>query len=63
MGGGVMQQVQLFLRVRQAAQQFLNGYIQVPALGAQMHNYIVPPGLGSQAGVLGALALARHAVA
>jgi len=61
MGGGVMQQVQLFPQVRQATQQLLNGYIQVPALGAQMDNYIVPPGLDSRAGVLGALALARHA--
>ncbi|HQN00251.1 MAG TPA: fructokinase, partial [Candidatus Hydrogenedentes bacterium] len=36
-------------------------YIQSPAILENMDQYIVPPGLGNRAGVLGALALARAA--
>jgi fructokinase len=60
MGGGVMQQTQLFPLLRHEVQQLLNGYVQVPALGSEIEHYIVPPALGSQAGVLGAIALARQ---
>jgi fructokinase len=59
LGGGVMQQAQLLPLVRQRVQQLLNDYVQVPALGARIDDYIVPPELGTRAGVLGALALAR----
>ena len=59
MGGGVMQQAQLFPLVRQEVQRLLNGYLQIPALGTRIDDYIVPPMLGNRAGVLGALALAR----
>jgi fructokinase len=61
MGGGVMQQPQLFPLLRQNVQQLLNGYLQVPALLHQIDGYIVPPALGNRAGVLGALALAQEA--
>jgi fructokinase len=37
----------------------LNNYIQVSELRARLDDYIVPPALGDQAGVLGALALAH----
>jgi fructokinase len=37
----------------------LNNYIQVSELHARLDHYIVPPALGDQAGVLGALALAH----
>lgn len=62
LGGGVMSQPQLFPLVRQKIQQQLNGYVQSPAILAEIDRYIVPPGLGSQAGVSGAIALAQQAL-
>ncbi len=59
LGGGVMAQRQLFPLVRQKTQAYLNGYIQSPAILREIDKYIVSPGLGSRAGVLGALALAQ----
>jgi fructokinase len=61
MGGGVMEQRQLFPLVRRRVRDLLNGYLQVPSILDQIDEYIVPPGLGSQAGVLGAIALAQQA--
>lgn len=49
MGGGVMKHAGMFAKVRAHAAQMLNGYVPVPP--------IVPPGLGDNAGVLGAVAL------
>ncbi len=63
MGGGVMNQQHLFPRIRKRVQRLLNGYIQHEALRSEIDSYIVPPGLGSRAGVLGALALAARALA
>ncbi len=63
MGGGVMSQEHLFPRIRKRVQRLLNGYIQHEALRSEIDSYIVPPGLGSRAGVLGALALAARALA
>jgi fructokinase len=60
-GGGVMQQPQLFPLVRRRVQELLNNYLPVPAILDHIDDYIVPPGLGDQAGVLGAMALAEHA--
>ncbi len=60
LGGGVMQAM-LFPRVRREVRALLNGYIAVPALTEGLDRYIVPPGLGDRAGVLGAIALAQHA--
>jgi fructokinase len=59
MGGGVMHQAHLFPRLRHEVHQLLNDYIQVPELRDQLDAYIVPPVLGDQAGVLGAIALAH----
>jgi fructokinase len=59
MGGGILHQEQVFPRVRHEVRQLLNNYIQVPELHVQLDDYIVPPALGDQAGVLGALALAH----
>jgi fructokinase len=61
MGGGVMEQRQLFPLVRGRVRELLNGYLQVPAILDQIDEYIVPPGLGNRAGVLGAIALAQQA--
>ena len=60
LGGGVMQQKQLFPLIRNNIKQYLNGYIQVPAM-KNLRDYLVPPALGEQAGILGALALAKQA--
>ncbi len=59
LGGGVMQQPHLFPIVRERVQALLNGYVQSPAILEHIDSYIVPPGLGSRAGVLGAIALAQ----
>jgi fructokinase len=61
MGGGVMQQPRIFPLVRQEVQALLNRYIHAPEILERIDEYIVPPGLGDQAGVLGAIALAEEA--
>jgi fructokinase len=61
LGGGVMAQRHLFPRLRVKVLQRLNGYVRAPAVLEGIDGYIVPPGLGSQAGVLGAIALAIEA--
>ena len=61
MGGGVMEQRQLFPLVRGRVRELLNGYLQAPAIMDRIDEYIVPPGLGNRAGVLGAIALAQQA--
>ncbi len=61
LGGGVMDQPQLFPLVRAEVQRLLNGYVQMPAVLTEMDAYIVPPALGGRAGVLGALALGELA--
>lgn len=62
LGGGVSQQPQLLTLIRQKTQATLNGYVQSPAILEAIDTYIVPPGLGNRAGVLGAIALAQHKV-
>ncbi len=61
LGGGVMQQPQLFDLLRKEFARIMNGYIRRDEILHQLHSYIQPPGLGSQAGVLGALVLAEQA--
>jgi fructokinase len=58
LGGGVMRQADLFGRIRREVLELLNGYIQAPEILERIDQYIVPPGLGGNAGVLGAIALA-----
>jgi fructokinase len=58
LGGGVMHQEGLFPKIRRKFSDLLNGYIQSPALSEGLEEYILPPALGSRAGVLGAIALA-----
>jgi fructokinase len=62
MGGGVMSQAQLFPLLRSKVQALLNRYVQAPQILEDIEHYIVPPGLGAQAGVLGAIALAYSAL-
>jgi len=59
MGGGVMHQQQLFPMIRRYVLELLNGYLQAERVIADIDNYILPPGLGDRAGVLGAIALAE----
>jgi fructokinase len=57
-GGGVGQLPHLLPKVRQRTRDLINGYIQSSFILENIESYIVPPGLGNRAGVLGALALA-----
>ena len=60
LGGGVAQQTQMFPLIHQKVPQILNGYIHAPQILERITEYIVPPGLGGRAGVLGAIALAEQ---
>lgn len=62
LGGGVMGQEFLFPMIRQKVKEALNGYVQSPAVGEDISKFIVPPGLGTRSGMLGAIALARRAL-
>jgi fructokinase len=59
-GGGVAQQPQLMPLIRTKTVASLNSYVQSPAILEEIDTYIVPPALGGQAGVLGAIALAQQ---
>jgi fructokinase len=59
LGGGIMQQAHLFPLIRAQVLDLLNGYLKVRAIQQHIDDYIVPPALGGDAGILGALALAR----
>ncbi len=61
-GGGVMKQPQLFPMVHAQVRKLLANYLDVPAILENIEGYIVPPGLGDRAGILGALALAQQAL-
>jgi fructokinase len=61
LGGGVMQQAFLYPLIREKVRSLLNGYLQTPLILERLDDYIVPPGLGNRAGVLGAIALAELA--
>jgi fructokinase len=61
--GGKLGEDAFFGRVRQQVQDVLNGYIVSPALfGDRINDYIVPPLLGDDAGVCGAIALGQRAI-
>lgn len=61
LGGGVMQAEQLFPLVRSHLGRSLGGYVRADAILHGMDAYVVPPKLGQQAGIAGALALAERA--
>ncbi len=60
LGGGVGSVPHLLLRVRKKTREYINGYIQSPVILENIETYIVSPGLGNKAGILGAIALARE---
>lgn len=62
MGGGVMKQKQLFPLIQKKVQELLNGYVAVPQILEHIDEYIVPPALGDNAGITGALMLAKRAI-
>jgi fructokinase len=62
LGGGVMSQQHLFPLVRAETLRLLNGYVRSPQILEKIDEYIVPPALGTRAGVLGAFALAKAAL-
>lgn len=64
LGGGVMAMPGLLPMVRSKVRALLNNYVLSPHIldDQLLEQYIVAPGLGNQAGVLGALALAEQAV-
>ena len=62
-GGGVMEQPQLFPLVRRKVVDYLNGYVQSPSILGDIDSYIVPPGLSNRAGVLGAFVQAQQVAA
>jgi fructokinase len=61
LGGGVMQREFLFPMIRTELKALLNDYIPQPAFRDQLKQYVMPPQLGPQAGVLGALWLGQQA--
>lgn len=62
MGGGVMKQLQLFPMIRRRIQELNGGYIDFPELKEKINAFVVPPELGDNAGITGALILARQAL-
>lgn len=62
LGGGVMKQKQLFPLIHKYTKEFLNNYIQKDEILKNIENYIVYPELGDNAGICGALALAKQAL-
>lgn len=57
LGGGVMHQEQMFALVRKKVQEKLNSYLQNDRIAEHIEEYIVPPALGDNAGITGALLL------
>ncbi|MGL4652060.1 ROK family protein [Cetobacterium sp.] len=60
LGGGVMKQIQLFPLIRKNVKELLNNYVQTKEILENIDNYIVAPGLGDNAGLLGSIALAMN---
>jgi fructokinase len=58
LGGGVMSQKQVFPIIYKYLAELLNGYVTLPELS----EYIVSPGLGDRAGIIGSLLLAYQAL-
>nr|WP_246040249.1 ROK family protein [Ectobacillus funiculus] len=56
LGGGVMKQKQLFPLIRSEFVKLMNNYVPTP----DVNQYIVDPGLGDNAGVMGCLLLAAE---
>ena len=62
LGGGVMHQTHLFPMIQEEMQRLLNDYLHTRELMEGIGEFVVPPGLGDDSGLLGALALGRNAL-
>ena len=62
LGGGVMQQMHLFPLIRKKTIELLGGYVASDRITPKgIDDYIVPPALGVNSGVTGALLLGTRA--
>jgi len=59
LGGGVPHQKHLFPLIRVALKSHLKGYLAHPSLQGDLSEFIVPPALGDDAGLLGCVALGQ----
>jgi fructokinase len=62
LGGGVMKMPGLLVLTRSNVLRILNGYLSVKPLLQDIENYIIPPSLGDDSGVAGAIALGIRAL-
>lgn len=62
LGGGVMHQRQLFPLIHEQVKNNLRGYVSAAEVVEGIADYIVPPGLGDNAGLCGSLALGLRAL-
>ena len=60
LGGGVMKQEHLFAKIRERVKTLLHGYVQHDTVIKNIDSTIVPPALGQEAGLCGAIALASN---
>ncbi len=60
--GGVMHQEKLFGMVRKEVLNLLNGYVAHEAITEHIDQYIVPPALGEDPGIMGAIKLGLDAL-
>ena len=62
-GGRAEHRDRVLALVRAETLRLLGGYVRAPAIIERVESYIVPPALGADAGVLGAILLAQRAAA
>ena len=60
--GGIMHQEKLFGMVRKEVQRLLNGYVTHKMILENIDEYIVPPALGEDPGIMGAIKLGLNAL-
>jgi len=59
---GLLGQDRFLGMIRTKVAAIVNGYIASPMLGESIDSYILPPGLGDNAGICGAVALAQESI-
>lgn len=60
--GGIMHQKKLFALIREEVKRLMNGYLSHEMLKESIEEYIVPPALGENPGIMGAIKLGMLAV-
>lgn len=58
-GGGIMRRKLLFGLIHKEFIRMLSGYVEHPLLSQEIEKYIVPPSLGNDVGVKGAMILSQ----